>query len=199
MKWRSLKIKKTRSLALTLFFSILFFYSFCYADNNTKTTPLLFPNLTFNNSLSTEEQAYLGIQKTNPFALNDIKSPFILVELTNTYCVSCKKNIKIFNEVYKKAQKDKELKGKVKVIGIAIGNNKREVDYFKNEHKILYPIIIDPEFSVHKALEEPRVPYTMFIRRDAQGKVIIFKSHKGVFESADELLDELKLICSENF
>ena len=195
-----MKIKKTLSfVALTLFFLILFCYGFCYGDNNTKTIPSLFPNLTFNNSLSTEERVYLGIQKKSTFSLNDITSPFILVDMTNTYCVSCKKNIKIFNEVYKKTLKDKNLKEKIKVIGIAIGNNKTEVDYFRNEHRILYPIIIDPEFTVHKALGEPRVPYTMFIRRDTKKKEIIFKVHKGVFESADKLVDELKLICSENF
>jgi len=194
-----LKIKKTLSCALTICFSILFFYGLGYADNNTKTIPAHFPNITFNNSLSTEEQAYLGIQKKSTFSLNDINSPFILVDLTNTYCVSCKKNIKIFNEVYKKTYRDKDLRKKIKVLSIAIGNNEREVDYFKNEHKILYPIIIDPEFTSHKALGEPRVPYTMFIRRDAEGKEIIFKIHKGIFESADKLVDELKVICSENF
>ncbi len=75
----------------------------------------------------------------------------------------------------------------------------REVDHFKKEHKILYPIIIDPEFTVHKALGEPRVPYTMFIRRDADGKEIIFKIHTGIFESADKLVEELKGLCSEKF
>jgi thiol-disulfide isomerase/thioredoxin len=177
----------------------LFFYGFGYSDNNTISIPAHFPNLTFENSLSTGEKAYLGIKKKSTFSLNDINSLFILVDLTNTYCVSCKKNIKIFNEVYKKTRADKKIKEKIKVIGIAIGNNQREVEHFKNEHAIQYPIVIDPEFTVHKALGEPRVPYTMFIRRDAEGKEIIFKIHKGIFESADKLVDELKVLCSENF
>jgi hypothetical protein len=101
--------------------------------------------------------------------------------------------------VYKKTKNDKNLKEKIKVMGVAIGNNKREVDYFKKEYNILYPIIIDPEFNAHKALGEPRVPYSMFIRMDAQGKAIIFKIHTGAFESADTLMNELRDICSENF
>jgi hypothetical protein len=39
----------------------------------------------------------------------------------------------------------------------------------------------------------------MFIRKDAEGKEIIFKIHKGIFESADKLVDELKVLCSEKF
>jgi len=194
-----LKSKPLLSFAQILFLTLSLCYGLCYAESNALSIPAQFPNLTFDNSLSKEEQAYLGIQKKSTFSLNDIKSTFILVDMTNTYCVSCKKNIKIFNEVYKKARADKKIKEKIKVIGIAIGNNEREVDYFKDEHKILYPIIIDPEFTVHKALGEPRVPYTMFIRKDAEGKEIIFKIHKGTFESAGKLLDELKVICSENF
>ena len=174
-------------------------YGLCCAENNALSVPVQFPDLTFDNSLSKEEQIYLGIQKNSTFPFNNIKSPFILVDLTNTYCVSCKKNIKIFNEIYKKTSRDKDLRKKIKVLSIAIGNNEREVDYFKDEHKILYPIIIDPEFKAHKALGEPRVPHTMFIRRDSKGKAIIFKIHKGVFESVDDLMDEITTICYEKF
>ena len=185
----------TQILCLTLSLC----YGLCYAENNALRVPAQFPDLTFDNALSKEEQLYLGIQNKNTFALDDIMSPFILVDLTNTYCVSCKKNIKVFNEIYKKTYRDKDLRKKIKVFSIAIGNNEREVDYFKDEHEILYPIILDPEFKAHKALGEPRVPHTMFIRRDSEGKVIIFKIHKGAFESADDLMGEITTMCSENF
>ena len=175
------------------------FYNFCCAESNTITVPERFPEITFHNSLSKGEQEYLGIQNKVSFSINDIKGTFIIVELTNTYCVSCQKNIKILNEVYKQTLKRKELKGKIKVMGIAIGNNTREVDYFKNEHKILYPLITDPEFAAHKELGEPRVPYTMFVRRDASGEESIFKIHKGAFESADNLMKEIQTMCSDRF
>jgi peroxiredoxin len=194
-----LKIKKPFSFALTFFLTLLLFYGFFAASHSIQKTPSHFPNVIFKNALSTKEQVYLGIQGKNTFTLNDIKRPFLLVELTNTYCVSCKKNIKIFNDIYKKTSSDKQLNKKIAVIGIAIGNNEREVEYFKKEHAILYPIVIDPEFTVHKALGEPRVPFTMFMRKDAQEKELIFKVHTGVFESADKLLDELKVICSQNY
>ena len=172
----------------------------CFAENDQISVPTHFPNIAFQNSLTAGQQLYLGLDKKSPFSLNDIKSPLILVELTNTYCVSCKKNIKIFNEVFKKTQSDKKLKENFKVIGIAIGNNKIEVNHFKNENKILYPIIIDPEFTVHKALGEPRVPYTIFIKRDSKGKHIVVNTHRGKYDSADEVMNEIKncLYCDTN-
>jgi hypothetical protein len=175
------------------------FHEFCCAESNPTSIPARFPDLIFQNSLSKEEQVYLGIKDEDTFSINDIKGTLTIVELTNTYCVSCQKNIKILNEIYKQTQNNKNLKGKIKVMGVAIGNNKREVNYFKNEHKILYPLINDPEFVAHKALGEPRVPYTMFVRRNAKGEEIIFKIHKGAFESADNLMNEINNICSGNF
>ena len=195
-----MKSKPLLFFAGILFLALSLCYGFCYAENNALSIPAQFPDLIFDNLFSKKEQAYLGIENKRTFSFNNIESPFLLVDLTNTYCVSCKKNIKIFNEVYKKTQADKEFKEKIKVIGIAIGNNEREVDYFRNEHKILYPIIIDPEFTVHKALGEPRVPYTMFIRRDAQGKYIVVNTHRGKYDSADELMNDIRncLFCDTN-
>ena len=176
--------------------TLLCFHKLCFAESNPISLPAHFPKLLFVNSLSTEEQAYLGIQDKSSFSLDDVKGTLILIDLTNTYCVSCKKNIIILNEVYKQIQNSKYLEGKVKVMGIAIGNNKREVDYLRKEHKIVYPLVTDPDFTAHKALGEPRVPYTLYIRRDAEGDEIIFKIHKGIFESSDTLLKEIKVLCS---
>jgi len=195
-----LKTKKLIFLKLIFYLSLFCFYPYGFAENTPVHIPALLPDIAFENSLSKEELQYLGIQRDSRFfSINDINGIFILVELTNTYCVSCQKNIKIFNKVYKKTLNNKELREKIKIISIAIGNNKQEVDCFKNEHNILYPIITDPEFTAHKALGEPRVPYTMYVRRDAEGKLLIFKTHKSVFDSSDILMNEIRLICSEYF
>lgn len=84
-------------------------------------------------------------------------------------------------------------------MGIAIGNNRKEVEIFKNEYKILYPLVTDYDFSSHKALGEPRVPYTMFIKKDVMGKIFIINIHKGLIESADSLMNEIRIICSKHF
>ena len=194
-----MKSKLALFCSLAVCVTIACFHILCCAESNPISTPAHFPELMFDNSLSQKEQAYLGIQDKSLFSINDIKSTFILIDLTNTYCVSCKKNIIILNEVYKLIQDSKDLRSKVKVMGIAIGNNKREVDYLRKEHKIVYPLVTDPDFAAHKALGEPRVPYTMYIRRDSKGNEIILKIHKGVFKSADNLIKEIQAMCADRF
>jgi thiol-disulfide isomerase/thioredoxin len=198
-----LQIKK-----LILFLSIVcVFLSFLYGsvygsavtEINPNYKPERFPDLTFKNILSKKQQAYLGISRKKYFSFKEINGSLVIVELTSTYCVSCKKNIPILNEIYQRIQKDPKLKGKVKVIGIAIGNNRKEVEIFKNEYKILYPLVTDYDFSSHKALGEPRVPYTMFVKRDVKGENFIINVHKGVIESAVSLMNDIRIICSKHF
>ena len=197
--WRSLRIKKLIFSLSIICASMSFLYGSAITEINPISKPEQFPDLTFENILSKDERAYLGISRKKFLSFKEIKGYLILVELTSTYCTSCKKNIPILNEIYQRIQKDPKLKGKVKVIGIAIGNNRKEVESLKNGYKILYPLLTDPNFSAHKALGEPRVPYTMFVKRDVKGKNIILKVHKGVVESADSHMNDIRIICSKHF
>jgi thiol-disulfide isomerase/thioredoxin len=197
--WRSLQIKKLILFLSIICLSLSFLYGSAVTEINQIYKPERFPDLTFENTLSKDKQSYLGISRKNFFFFKEIKGSLIIVELTSTYCVKCKENIPILNEIYQRIQKDSKLKGKVKVMGIAIGNNRKEVEIFKNEYKILYPLVTDYDFSSHKALGEPRVPYTMFIKKDVMGKIFVINIHKGVIESADSLMNEIRIICSKHF
>lgn len=194
-----MQIKKLILFLSIICLSLSFLYGFAVTEINQIYKPEQFPDLTFENILSKDEQTYLGISRKKYFSFKEINGSLIVVELTSTYCVSCKKNVPILNEIYQRIQKDLELKDKVKVIGIAIGNNMTEVESLRNENKVLYPLLADPDFSSHKALGEPRVPYTMFVKRDVKGKNITVKIHKGVIESADSLMNDIRIICSKHF
>jgi len=93
-------------------------------------------------------------------------------------------------------QNDPELKRKIKVIGIAVGNNSNEVEAFKKEYRVLYPVLADSGFTVHKALGNPRVPYTVFIRKNAKVNRIIY-AHQGVFGSTEEVMRKAREILSK--
>jgi thiol-disulfide isomerase/thioredoxin len=194
-----LQIKRFFTFLLIICASISFLYGSAVTEINPVYKPERFPDLSFENILSEDEQAYLGISRKKNFYFKEIKGSLILVELTNTYCVSCKKNIPTLNEIYQRIQKDPELKGKVRVMGIAVGNNIKEVESLKNKYKVLYPLLTDPHFFAHKALGEPRVPYTIFVKRYAKEKHVMFKINKDVIESADCLMNEIRIICSEHF
>ena len=160
-----------------------------------------FPALTFKDSLFSEPRTYLGISRKTSFSIKDISGSLLIIELFSTYCTSCPKNIPTLNAIYSNIENDPKLKGKVKVIGIAVGNNQNEVKGYTKEYKVLYPILTDLNFTAHKALGNPRVPYTIFVKKDVKGKGIVFNTHQGIIESADTTVNELRdfLNCDKTF
>jgi len=107
----------------------------------------------------------------------------------NTYCTSCPRNIPVINEVFSRTENDPKFKGKIKIIGIAAGNTREEILSYKKTHSVSYPILSDLIFTLHKALGNPRVPYTMLIKRNRQGKNKIIYTHHGIIDSPEPLLE----------
>ena len=184
-------------IGATFLFTLLALFLFP-SLSMTQTKPISFaipfPELTFRQSLSKEEQTYLGIPRKTSFLFNEIEGSLILIEFLSTYCVSCQRQMPIFNEVYASIEKDPKLKRKVKMIGIAAGNNLKEVDHFKKEHKVPYPILADPKFDAHMAVGGPRTPFTIWVRRDPQEKALVVSTHLGLIDSEKNVLEETKAV-----
>ena len=170
------------------------FYAPAWAETKPVGFAVPFPDLTFTQALSREEQAYLGIPQKKTFSFREIRGSLILVEFTGTYCVSCQKQAPIFDELYSSIEKNPKLKGKVKMIGIAAGNNVREVEIFKKQYRVPYPILSDSKFDAHTAVGSPRAPFTIWVRRDRNGKSIVVSTHLGLIDPMQSALDETKAV-----
>ena len=139
-----------------------------------------FPEYSFPMALSRAEVEYLGLptkflglMKGEAFVLKDIKADLIVVEYMNKYCFSCQLQAPVMNQVYEAVGKDAELRGKVKFLGIAAGNNQTEVDSFKAEKKIPFPIIPDSKFMAYEAIGDPgATPFTLLVRRADSGWIV---------------------------
>jgi thiol-disulfide isomerase/thioredoxin len=169
-----------RNSILALFLSILFFCGIANAETRPVGFAIPFPDLTFTQTLSKNERAYLGIPQKKSFSIKEIKGNLILVEFISIYCVSCQRQAPIFNELYSSVEKDPRLRGKVKMIGVAAGNNVDEVEVHKNTYQVPYPIFSDPKFDAHTAVGSPRTPFTIWIRKDAQGRGTVVSTHLGI-------------------
>jgi peroxiredoxin len=180
------------------FLSLLLFFSSASGETKPIGFAIVFPNLTFSQSLSKGEQVYLGIPQKKGFSFREIKGDLILVELISTYCFNCQKQAPIFTKLYSSIEKDPKLKGKVKMIGIAAGNNPGEVETFKKAHQIPYPIFSDPKFDAHMVLGGPRTPFTIWVRKDAQGNGVVVSTHLGLTESAENALAETRAVLQYN-
>ena len=151
-----------------------------------------FPAIFFKNNLSKESQTYLGISTKKSFSLKDISANLFVIEIFSTYCTSCPKNVPILNTVYDIIENDAELKGKIKVLSIAVGNTLNEVQSYKKGYRVLFPIATDTAFAAHKALGNPRVPYTIFVKKNVKGKCMVVGSHQGVIDSVDSIINSIR-------
>ena len=190
--------KKGLILAFILFLSISSCNGFALGETKPLGFAIPFPDLIFTQSLSREEQNYLGLPPKKVFSFREITGNLILVEFLSTYCVNCQRQAPIFNEVYSSIESDSRLKGKVKMIGIAAGNNMMEVEVFKKAYRVPYPIFADPRFDAHTAVGSPRTPFSTWVRRDAQGNSIVVSTHLGLIESVKSALDETRAVLQYN-
>jgi hypothetical protein len=177
----------------SLIFFTIFFALVSTGVSLAEIKPLIkgqyLPNLPFTDSLPKDERIYLGLTAGKKFSLKDILCPVIIIEVFNTYCTSCPRNIPVINEVFSRSENDPKFKGKIKIIGIAAGNTGEEIIAYKKTHSISYPILSDLVFKLHKALGNPRVPYTILIKRNRQGKNKIIYTYQGIIDSPEPLLD----------
>jgi hypothetical protein len=183
---------------LLVFFCPWSGYSSAYADIKPVSKGELFPNIIFTDALTKEARLYLEIPQKKKFTLKDMKGTLFIFEVFSTYCMSCPKNVPFFNSVYNLSQNDTALKGKVKVIGIAVGNTFDEAKKFGNELKVSYPILTDYSFTAHKAMGNVRVPFTVFVKRNAKGKGEIVATHQGVYDSSEDVMKIVQDALREN-
>jgi peroxiredoxin len=181
-----------------LFLVVSFSCGFALGETKPLGFAIPFPDLIFTQSLSREDQYYLGLTPKRVFSFREITGNLILVEFLSTYCINCQRQAPIFNEVYSLIERDPRLKGKVKMIGIAAGNNMTEVQIFKTVYRIPYPILSDAQFDAHAAVGSPRTPFAIWVRRDARGNSTVVSTHLGLVESVKNVLDETRAVLQYN-
>lgn len=165
-----------RKLVCFVSFIILFLYSLPYgifADTYSIRKGNSFPNISLEGPFFQNDKRYLGLSEKKVYSMNNIRAEFVLIEFFSIYCPVCQTNADKFNRLHKLMEKDNLIDRKMKMIGIGIGNNNNEVEYFKKYFSIQYPCMADPDFRIHKSLNEPRTPLLIIIdKRTTPYKIV---------------------------
>jgi hypothetical protein len=152
----------------------------------------LFPEVPLPVPLNPKDRVYLGLPEGKTFTFKDIKADLVLVEILSVYCASCQAQAPTYNKLYALIEDDPKTKGRIKLLGIGAGNGDIEVNDFRQNYKIPFPIIPDPQFVMHEAIGGSRTPFSIYVRQDLsvqQG--LVAGTHLGTNYKTKELFNEL--------
>ncbi len=135
------------------------------------------------------EKIYLGLSGDGFFEIPQIRSKGVLIKIFNLYCPICQSTAAAMTEVYHQIENNPGLRDKLKLIGIGAGNNLLEIEVFKHNLNIPFPIFPDENFKIHQALGEARIPFFIAVKIEKDRSPEIVHTHLGGFTDARELSD----------
>jgi len=183
-------MKKKRLTTYFLASICLLFALHCHAAFGTDIPESFPPEIKMPAPDSAKVQQYLGLKDMEPFPLANLNGKIVIIEFFNALCPHCHANAPIVNKVYKLLQDDPGLRD-VKIIGLAIGSDKIEVDAYRKNFKVPFPLLIDDNFAIAAAIGGVDTPTTLVVGT-SNGKV--YAGHVGVIKDFDGFLKELRAI-----
>ena len=151
------------------------------------------PDFKMQTTLSPEMLQYLGVKSGTEFTLRQIHSELIVIEVLSALCQECHKNAPRVNKLYNIISNDSGLSSTVKMMGIAVGNDSRLVDVYKNTYKVKFPIVADPKDDINKRLGNMATPSIIV----ANNKGLILFIHEGLIDDMDMILDIIRTYHSQ--
>jgi peroxiredoxin len=146
------------------------------------------PEVTLDVSDSAKKRQYLGIENLKSCNICQIPAKLVIIELYSLYCPVCQRQAPRANKIYKYIQQDPDLSRDIKMIGIGMGNNQKEINAYRMKFLVPFPLFADPQFDIHKKFGEPRTPYT--ILASSRGKVLY--AHYGEVKDIDDFLNLIR-------
>lgn len=172
-----------------IFFSFLLANGATFATNSIPVKGGKLPTINLQVPKNPDEKTYLGLSSGGYFRIPQIKAQAVVIKIFNLYCPICQSTASAMSELYRQIENNPDLKGKMKLIGIGAGNSLLEVEVFKQNHDIPFPIFPDEDYRIHKVLGEVRTPFFMAIKMEKDGSHEIVHTHLGGLTDARAFLD----------
>ena len=137
------------------------------------------------------ERLYLGLSGKGTFQIPEIKAKVVIIEIFSMYCPYCQREAPEVNKLYQAIEADRNLRGKIKLIGIGAGNSQFEVEVFRKTYKVPFPLFPDEDFTLHKCFGETRTPYFIAIQIDENGSHLVIYSKLGGTKGAEKFLKQI--------
>ena len=150
-----------------------------------------FPAITLPGPADQRHQAYLGLTDSGMFRVSDIKAEVLIIEIFSMYCPHCQREAKNVNKLFETIETDERARGKVKLIGIGVGNEAFEVEFFRNKYQVPFPLFEDEDLRIHEQVGSVGTPFFFCVRIGDGGYNRIFYTQIGGFDTADQFLNKI--------
>ncbi len=155
-----------------------------------------FPDIALTTPKEKVYRDYLGLPDKPTFRLADVKADVLIVEFLNKYCYHCQQQAYLMNRLYKSIEKAPDLKGKVKMLGIGVGNNLIQLAHFRQEKRIPFPLVPDEDFIAFEAVGYPGgTPFTVIVKKEGEA-FVVKDTHLGVIERHAPYLERVRQILT---
>lgn len=104
------------------------------------------------------QRAYLGIETTGDFALSDIQTQILIIEVFSMYCPHCQREAPNVNQLYRSISEDPDLQNRIKLIGIGVRNTTFEVNHFRQSFQVPFPLFPDRSRDLARRLDVRETP-----------------------------------------
>lgn len=139
----------------------------------------------------TAQKSYLQLAGSGFFTIPQIGAKVVIIEIFSMYCPYCQAEAPVVNSLHENIENNPALRGKIKLIGIGVGNSPFEVDIFRKKYAIAFPLFADGDFVIHTMVGEVRTPYFIAVKINPDGSHRIIYSKLGRMEGVDQFLASL--------
>ncbi len=190
-------LNKLRLLALLPLLILLTLAGAAAEERPTIALGDSFPELNLTLSGPGHDRSYLGLGDNSVFTPGQVAAELLLVELLNVHCVHCQMQAPAYNELFKRIEMNPSTRGRIKLIGVALGNLPEEVAAFRRTYQVPFPVVADPRFIVNRALGASATPFSVYVRQDGSGQPgVVAKTHLGLNTDYQEVFAELRQLLS---
>ena len=134
------------------------------------------------------DQEYLGLKGVDSFTLTQISGKLVIIDFISVWCTVCHKAAPIVNRLHNAIREDTVLNKDIKIMGIAVGNDDKEIAVYRKKFKVSFPVLPDKDETAFKAVNVPVTPY--MIGTNKEGKVLM--NHVGVIDDLYNMLNEIR-------
>lgn len=143
------------------------------------------------------DREYLRLPDNKTFTPSQIKADVLLVELINVHCPHCRMQVPAYNELFDMIEANPETQGKIKMLGLAVGNLDWEVEDFREYFRIDFPILADSNFTAWRAIGGRATPLTIYVRQTQSGQPgIVTGIHQGLNSKYQHIYQHLIQIAA---